>query len=112
VPGPDGKKLFSTPQVVFKDWVNGGISTPIIVGDTLIAATYDELVHMYHIDFKRSHKGAAGALPSADGGWWTVSVHETATFSGGGSYESTPVLWDGRVYIGSRNGYYYCLGDR
>ena len=44
--------------------------------------------------------------------WWKVKIKETATFSGGGSYESTPVLWNGRVYIGARNGYYYCLGDR
>ncbi len=27
-------------------------------------------------------------------------------------FESTPVLWDGRIYIGSRDGWFYCLGDR
>ncbi|MFU8890443.1 MAG: PQQ-binding-like beta-propeller repeat protein [Anaerosomatales bacterium] len=39
-----------------------------------------------------------------------MSVSETAVFSGGGSFESTPLVWEGRVYIGSRDGYLYCLG--
>jgi outer membrane protein assembly factor BamB len=41
-----------------------------------------------------------------------VTVRRTATFTGGSSFESTPVLWDGRVYIGSRDGWFYCLGDK
>jgi len=112
VPGPDGKQNLPTPVQVYKTWVNGGISSPIIVGDTLIAATYDEIVHMYTISYKAAKEGQSGALPSRDGNWWKVSLKQTASFTGGGSYESTPVLWDGRVYIGSRDGYFYCLGER
>ena len=37
---------------------------------------------------------------------------ETASFSAGGDFEATPVVWDGRVYVGSRDGNLYCLGDR
>ena len=95
-----------------KVWVDGGISTPIFIGDDLIVTSYDEKVHLYHLSYTPSKEGAPGALPAKDGTWWKVSLHETSTFTGGGSYESTPICWDGRVYVGSRNGYFYCLGDK
>jgi outer membrane protein assembly factor BamB len=67
---------------------------------------------MYHLRFAPAAKGSQGALPCPDGKWRSVSVQEVSRFTGGGSYESTPILWDGRVYIGSRDGWFYCLGDR
>jgi len=30
----------------------------------------------------------------------------------GGALESTPAVWKGRIYVGSRDGYFYCFGDR
>jgi len=96
---------------VFKTNIGGSISTPIMVDDTLLAAGYDAKVHLYRVGYAPSQEGAEGALRSPDGRWWKVSVTETATFSGGGSFESTPIMWQGRVYIGSRNGSLYCLGD-
>jgi outer membrane protein assembly factor BamB len=111
VPGPNLEPGMRTPVVVFKSWVGGGISSPILVGDTLIAAAYDDKVHMYHITYTPAAAGAAGALKSRDGHWWTVRIRQTAVFNGA-SFESTPVLWDGRIYIGARNGYFYCLGDK
>jgi outer membrane protein assembly factor BamB len=29
----------------------------------------------------------------------------------GGCIESTPVVWDGRIYVGSRDGYFYAFGE-
>ena len=112
VPGPNLTPLMPTPRLVFKTWIGGAISTPILVGNTLIAGGYDDTVHMYHLRFTPSAKGIPGALPCPDGTWRSVSVREVSRFTGGGSYESTPILWDGRVYIGSRDGWFYCLGDR
>ena len=37
---------------------------------------------------------------------------ETDAFRGGSSFESTPIVWQGRVYVGCRDGYFYCLGER
>jgi len=37
---------------------------------------------------------------------------EKASFAGGGAFESTPVLWKGRVFIGCRDGSLYCVGDK
>ena len=112
VQGPNNEPGLHAPRLVFKAWTGGGISSPIMAGDTIIVGAYDAKVHMYHIAYTPAAANAAGALKSRDGHWWKVKIREKATFSGGGSYESTPVLWNGRVYIGARNGYYYCLGDR
>ncbi|MCB0957706.1 MAG: PQQ-binding-like beta-propeller repeat protein [Ilumatobacter sp.] len=27
-----------------------------------------------------------------------------------GNIESTPVVWNGRIYVGTRGGYFYCIG--
>ena len=112
VKGPNLEKGLRTPVVLAKIWMGGGITTPIIVGDSIVVAGYDEIVHLYKLTYRKAQEGDAGALPSAHGGWWTVGVRETASFSGGGAYEATPVMWDRRVYIGSRDGNLYCLGDR
>ena len=95
-------------------WNGGAISTPLLFGDSLIAAAYDQRVHLYRITYTPSEKGLEGALPSAsgDGKYWRVSVNETDQFFAGGGFESTPTLWDGRVYVGCRDGWFYCLGDR
>jgi len=92
--------------------MGGGITTPAFVGDRIVAAGYDNMVHLYKVSYEAATQDDAGALPSADGRWWTVSVRETARFTGGGAYEATPVVWDGRAYIGSRDGNFYCLGRR
>jgi outer membrane protein assembly factor BamB len=28
-----------------------------------------------------------------------------------GALESSPAVWKGKIYVGSRDGYFYCLGD-
>lgn len=111
VPGPNGEGPYATPQLVFKTDIGGSISTPIMVDDTIVAAGYDARVHLYRVGYSPSKEGADGALPSPDGGWWRVTVRETASFTAG-SFESTPIMWRGRIYIGSRDGSLYCLGDR
>ena len=89
--------------------------TPLLVGDTIIAGSYDQRITEYHVAFTPAQQGDAGALPSAnsDGRYWTVSVTRTvqSPFFGGG-IESTPTLWNGRVYVGCRDGWFYCLGEK
>jgi len=29
-----------------------------------------------------------------------------------GSFEATAIAWDGKIYVGSRNGYLYCFGEK
>jgi outer membrane protein assembly factor BamB len=113
VAGPNREKGLPTPVQVAKVWNGGAISTPIIVGDALVAAGYDQCVHLFHIEYAPAERGDAGALPSAsgDGRYWTVTLEERAQFLAAGAFESTPTMWDGRVYVGCRDGWFYCLGD-
>lgn len=110
--GPGAVKAAKVPVELFRDGIGAGISTPIIVGDSVIAAGYDRKVHMYRITYRESAQGASGALRSPSGDFWTVTVRETSAFTAGGPFESTPIVWGGRVYIGCRDGYLYCLGTR
>jgi outer membrane protein assembly factor BamB len=105
----DGKTRLPTPIVVAKKYIGGAISTPIIVDDHIVACGYDAKVHVYRIVYD-SPDGKGVALKARDGHTVRVSLKETDTFSAG-SFESTPVVWNGRIYIGSRDGYLYCLGE-
>jgi outer membrane protein assembly factor BamB len=111
VPGPDLDGPYPTPKLVAQFSVGGGISTPIMVDDTIVAAGYDNTVHLYTVGWHEAAKGDAGALRSPDGGWFTVEVKEKDSFTAGGGFESTPVMWKGRVFIGCRDGSLYCVGD-
>jgi outer membrane protein assembly factor BamB len=79
-----------------------------MVDDYIIQAGYGAAVNVYRIDYE-----AEGGVPLKDrsGKEWTVGVTRVARFEGAGSYESTPIVWQGRIYIGSRDGFLYCLGD-
>ena len=113
VAGPDREKALKTPVQVAKIWNGGAISTPILVGDALVAGSYDQRVHLWSVRYDPAEQDDAGALPSAngDGTYWTVTIEERDQFYAEGAFESTPTLWDGRIYIGCRDGWFYCLGD-
>jgi hypothetical protein len=111
-PGPNGDGPYPTPQVIAKFYIGGSISTPIMVDDTIVAAGYDNHIHLYKIKYAPAGKGAAGALKSPSGDWYTVSVTEKDSFAAGGAFESTPVMWKGRIFIGCRDGSLYCVGDK
>lgn len=66
-----------------------------VVDDTLIVGDTDGWIHAYDV-----------SDPSVDPPeLWKVQV------PGGGAVESTPAVWRGRIYVGSRNGYFYCFGE-
>jgi outer membrane protein assembly factor BamB len=78
------------PQLVFKYRVGPSISTPIWVGKQLFAAT---------------SKGISRFEWQADSS--TFAFKEQVRIR----CESTPVVDQGRLYVASRNGYLYCLGE-
>ena len=114
VKGPNLGKGLKTPVQIARIWNGGAISTPIIVGESLVSASYDQRVHLFDIVYTPAEEGDPGALPSAsrDGGFWTVALEERDQLFTSAAFESTPVLWDGRVYVGCRDGFLYCLGDK
>ncbi|MGJ8695348.1 MAG: PQQ-binding-like beta-propeller repeat protein [Verrucomicrobiaceae bacterium] len=91
VPGPLMKKQFPVPVVL--DQVKlptGSISTPLFVGNKIIVG-YDNGMDLYEVT-------AGQKLRRLDR-------------LKGPMFDATPVVWNGRVYAGSKNGYLYCLGN-
>ncbi|MDI6901778.1 MAG: PQQ-binding-like beta-propeller repeat protein [Anaerosomatales bacterium] len=111
VAGPDGTGSLPSPLLVFKDGIGGAISTPIIFRDHLVAAGYDARVHVYRITYSTDQMAEGVLVHNAAGTPYRVDIEEVATFTGGGTYESTPLVWQGRIYIGARDGWFYCIGD-
>ena len=68
-------------------------SSPVIVDDTLIAATCGGEIRAYSL-----------ADPAQPSRLWSHQVSESCI-------ESTPAVWKGRLYIGSRDGKFYAIGD-
>jgi outer membrane protein assembly factor BamB len=67
---------------------NGTISTPIFVNDTILVG-YDSGLDLYQVS-------SQGKLKRLD----RIS---------GKMFDSTPIVWDGKAYIASRDGFLYCL---
>jgi outer membrane protein assembly factor BamB len=108
VKGFDGVTDYPTPVLVAKKNIGGAISTPIIVDDNIIAAGYGATVQVFKIRYD-DPKGVE--LTARNGAKVRVGIGEVASFKAG-AFESTPIVWRGRIYIGSRDGYLYCLGEK
>jgi outer membrane protein assembly factor BamB len=88
--GPDGKQSFDVPQLLFRYKTGPSISTPIIIGNRILAAGYGG-IYLFEFD-KYMHFSLLSHQPFG--------------------CESTPFAYRGRVYIASRNGNLYCLGSK
>ncbi len=67
--------------------------SPVVVDDVLIQGDCNGTLHGYDVS-------DAKAQPEEI---WTVAI--------GGCIESTPTVWNGRIYFGSRAGKFFSLGD-
>jgi len=86
-------------EVVWKDYVGGNAwSSPVVADGRLVVA----------VDCLTDHSGFRAydlaADPRSPRRLWTTPV-------GGGCIESTPAIWNGRIYVGSRDGFFYALGS-
>ena len=86
--GPDSTSLYYPPKLVFKYKLGPSISTPVFVDDKLIVAGYWG-IHLFKYDSENNF----------------VLIDKR-----GGTFESTPIVWGGKIYIASRDGYLYCFG--
>jgi len=88
--GPDSLSLYPIPKLIYKEKVGPSISTPIFTQNRLIVA-----------------------------GYWSISIYEYSSDNKfvlldkkSGSFESTPIVYQNKIYIASRDGYLYCFGDK
>jgi outer membrane protein assembly factor BamB len=86
VDGETGEVAWSD-EVGFHSW-----SSPSVVGDVLVTATCLGDVRAYSL-----------ADPRSPVKMWSVDL-------GGSCLESTPAIWNGRIYLGSRDGFLRALG--
>lgn len=89
VPGPDSLTYYPTPELVFRKYTGPSISTPLLFKDRLVAAGYNGL-RLYAYDDSLSFK----LLDKINA-----------------PFETTPVVYDQKIFAASRDGYLYCLGD-
>lgn len=91
VAGPRNQRRYPTPVVLDRVKLpTGSISTPLFVGDKIVVG-YDNGMDLYQV--------------SAEG-----KMRRLARLSGP-MFDATPVVWNGRIYAGAKNGYLYCLGN-
>ncbi len=89
--GPNMKNKYDTPQLVYRKQIGPSISTPIFVGNKLIAAGYHG-IYLFKVE-------------NNDG----ITLLDKRQAS---AFESTPVIYDKKIYLGSRDGYLYCFGEK
>jgi len=90
--GPDGITKYPTPKLLFKQYVGASISSPIIVGNKLVACTY-EGIFLFEFDKDLKFKLLAQKK--------------------GISFEASPICWNNRIYVVSNTtGLMYCLGEK
>jgi hypothetical protein len=65
----------------------------VIIGDTLVQGDCQGYLHGFDIS-------DTSVAPVE---LWSAVV--------GGCIESTPVVWDGRIWVGTRGGYFHMLAD-
>lgn len=87
--GPDNTTLYPTPIVLSMSTIGSTISTPIFVNHRICAAGYSG-IHIFEIAKN-------------------YQLNKVASFSG--IFEATPTAYKGNIYIASKNGFLYCLGQ-
>lgn len=68
--------------------------SPVIVDNVLVQGDCEGVLHGFDVSDTR-------VVPPE---LWQITL--------GGCIESTPVVWRGRIYVGSRGGYFHAVGDR
>ncbi|MGL5080054.1 MAG: hypothetical protein ACRC8A_01070 [Microcoleaceae cyanobacterium] len=110
VKGPLLTRTHETPVVLFKQKIGASISTPIFTdGYKLVTAGYNG-VYLFNLFWEKSDSNNPKAIPNSQREFYQLKVEQAGHFKPGISFESTPVVWDGKIIICSRDGFLYTLG--
>lgn len=85
----DGKTSVDEPALIYKYKVGSSISTPIIFKDRLIACSYDGI---FLFEFDENNN---------------FNLIEKKYYV----FEATPIVYDKKIYVASKDGWLYCFGD-
>ena len=83
-----------TGEIVWtKDLPGPTWQSPVVVDDVLIQGDCNGFLHAYDVSNPR------------------VDPPELWSLELGGCIESTPAVWKGRIYVGTRAGLFFAIGD-
>ncbi|MBS1518019.1 MAG: PQQ-binding-like beta-propeller repeat protein [Bacteroidetes bacterium] len=85
----DGKTTVDKPELIFKYKTGSSISSPIIFKDKLISCGYGG-IYLFKFDEN-----------------YNFTLIEKKNYY----FEATPVVYDGKVFVASKDGWLYCFGD-
>ncbi len=84
----------SSGEIVWEKRLPGPLwSSQVVVDDVLVQGDCNGVVHAFDVSDPRVDPPEL----------WSVSL--------GGCIESTPAVWDGQIFVGTRGGYFHALGD-
>lgn len=89
------QRVYPQPKLLAKIQLSPAIATSLIMDNRILTVGYDDKIRIYRIE--RTPAGADFVLEDS------LIIP--------GFFESTPLVWDGRIYAGNRNGYFYCIGN-
>jgi len=90
--GPDGVTYYPKPKLLFKQYVGASITSPIIVGNKIVACTY-EGIYLFEYDKDLKFK--------------LLDKKKEISF------EASPICWNNRIYVVSNTtGLMYCFGEK
>ncbi|MFZ1323531.1 MAG: hypothetical protein WAT71_18415 [Ignavibacteria bacterium] len=87
--GFDGKTTVPKPELIFKYKTGSSISSPIIFKDKLISCGYGG-IYLFKFDEN-----------------YNFTLIEKKDYY----FEATPVVYNGKVFVASKDGWLYCFGD-
>lgn len=88
--GPDSVSAYAKPNTVFRYKTGPSIATPIFSNNRLIVPSYGGL-YLFAYDEQNN--------------FVLLDKFEA-------EFEATPILWDDKIFLASRNGYLYCFGSK
>jgi outer membrane protein assembly factor BamB len=108
--GPRGEAKYPVPRIAAKFRVGASIATPIFTdGNGIVSAGYGGL-RFLTLHYDPTTEDGDGVVRNAKGQRFKVRLDERKSPLRGMTFESTPVVWDGRMYVASRDGNLYTVG--
>jgi outer membrane protein assembly factor BamB len=89
--GPNEKRKYAQPKLLFKKQIGPSISTPIVIKNKIIATGYKG-IYLFEFDDNLNFK--------------LIDQQKRSAF------ESTAIVHNKRIYVGAKDGFLYCFGKK
>jgi outer membrane protein assembly factor BamB len=91
ITGPNKKIKYAQPKLLFKKQIGPSISTPIIIKNKIIATGYQG-IYLFEFDKNLNFN--------------LIDQQNRSAF------ESTAIVYNKRIYVGAKDGFLYCFGEK